>query len=134
MTMEPQMISDFNSAPCDGPVWVWIVLAVLFIPTATLIVAHWLLYQDIVIGFNLIENANDRCLECEEEKIQKEEEIEALKAEIVSLEGSNERLMDLARRKGSTLVTPKQEEKPLRPRYTAEERAAMWGSDGDNIQ
>lgn len=131
--MEPQMISDFNNVPCDGPLWVWIVLGALFIPIAGLIVVHGLLYSNVVLGINLIRNANDRRLECEDEKIQKEEEIEALKAEIVSLEGSNERLMDLARRKGSTLVTPKQEKRPERL-YTAKERAEMWGSDGDNIQ
>lgn len=123
--MEPQMISDFNSAPCDGPLWVWIWLGVCFLIAVALILLDAFLSPRRVLGLSLLKNERTRREMAEEMIIELEVEINSYKRK--------EHIVETANRKGFT-VPEKNEKKQyiaLQPR-TPEERAQTWGLDGDN--
>ena len=88
----------------------------------------------MVLLFATKENLVRRAHDAEDEVIRLESKVEAHEIKIAYLEGENETLRDLARksRYSKILETPESNAETLRPRYTPEERAEMWGSDGDN--
>jgi len=143
--IDGQMIANFNTTPPPGIwiIWIWIGWAMA--ASAFLIIVHALLGDSVAVRWGMLRNAVQRAENAENEVIEKGHVIEKLRAEVVSLEGVNERLIDLARRKGfrfgadggepSDLERFRQREmdsEPLRPQYTPEERAEMWGTDGEN--
>ena len=99
-----EMIANFNTAPPPG-IWItWAWLGVCFLASAFLIIADALLRSRVVFGVNLVQNANRRAQEAEDEIIRLESKVEAQDIEILYLRNENETLRELARRKGSYTV------------------------------
>jgi len=98
------MIANFNTAPPPG-IWItWAWLGVCFVASAVLIVLDALLRSRVILGINLLQNANRRAQEAEDEIIRLESKVEAKDIEILYLRNENETLRELARRKGSYTV------------------------------
>jgi hypothetical protein len=99
-----EMIANFNTAPPPG-IWItWAWLGVCFVASAVLIVLDALLRSRVILGINLLQNANRRAQEAEDEIIRLESKVEAKDIEILYLRNENETLRELARRKGSYTV------------------------------
>jgi len=101
---EGELIANFNTAPPPG-IWItWAWLGVCFVASAVLIVLDALLRSRVILGINLLQNANRRAQEAEDEIIRLESKVEAKDIEILYLRNENETLRELARRKGSYTV------------------------------
>lgn len=146
--IDGEMIASFNTAPPPG-IWItWAWIGVCFIASAVLIVLDALLRPRVLFGLGILENERRRREEAEEEIIQLESKVSAQEIRIDYLEGENETLRELARRKGFRMAgndedtdfdyTPppktrldewrdEKKKETLRPRYTPEERAEMLG-------
>jgi len=125
------MIADFNTTPPTGTGDVWLWLAVVFVAFCFLEWLWWMFGGYMVLVFATKENLVKRAHNAEDEVIRLESKVKACEIRITYLEGENETLREMARRSGSHVIN-QDEPEPLRPRYTPEQRAEMWGSDGDN--
>ena len=94
------MIANFNTAPPPGIWIIWAWIGVCFLASAVLIVLDALLRSRVILGINLLQNANRRAQEAEDEIIRLESKVEAKDIEILYLRNENETLRELARRKG----------------------------------
>ena len=101
---EGEMIANFNTAPPPGIWLTWVWLGVCFLVSAVLIVLDALLRSRVILGINLLQNANRRAQEAEDEIICLESKVEAKDIQILYLRNENETLRELARRKGSYTV------------------------------
>ena len=101
---EGEMIANFNTTPPPG-IWItWAWLGVCFLASAFLIIADALLRSRIIFGINLVQNANRRAQNAEDQIIRLESKVEAHEIQILYLQNENETLRELARRKGSYTV------------------------------
>ena len=98
---EGEMIANFNTAPPPGIWLTWVWLGVCFLASAVLIVLDALLRSRVILGINLVQNANRRAQEAEDEIIRLESKVHAKDIQILYLRNENETLRELARRKGS---------------------------------
>jgi hypothetical protein len=125
------MIADFNTTPPPGMGEVYMWLRVVFLAFCALELFWWMFGGYIVLTFATKENLVRRAHNAEDEVIRLESKVKACEIRITYLEGENETLRALAVRSGSRVVD-RDEPDRLRPKYTPEERAEMWGMDGDN--
>jgi len=126
---EGEMIADFNTAPPPG-IWItWAWLGVCFLASAVLIVLDALLRSRVILGINLVQNANRRAQEAEDEIIRLESKVEAKDIEILYLRNENETLRDMARRKRSYTVRDAEPEPNDDGRLWDEEPEEMEGYD-----
>lgn len=108
--IEGEMIANFNTAPPPG-IWItWAWLGVCFLASAVLIVLDALLRSRVILGINLLQNANRRAQEAEDEIIRLESKVEAKDIEILYLRNENETLRELARRKGFRMAEQEEED------------------------
>jgi hypothetical protein len=109
-------------------IWLWI--GACFIASAVLIILDELLRPRVVFGLGILENERRRREDAEEEIIQLESKVEAQEVHIEYLEGENETLRELARRRGFLRDEESEDHtETLRPRYTRDQWAEMLGGD-----
>lgn len=101
---EGEMIANFNTAPAAGYLFIWLWIGACFLASAVLIILDELLRPRVVFGLGVLENERRRRENAEEEIIQLESKVKAQEIRIEYLEGENETLRELARRKGSYTV------------------------------
>lgn len=104
------MIANFNTAPATGYAILWAWIGVCFIASAVLIVLDALLRPRVVFGLGILENERRRREDAEETIIQLESKVEACEIRIEYLEGENETLRELARRKGFRMAEQENED------------------------
>ena len=124
-----EMIANFNTAPPPGIWLTWVWLGVCFLASAVLIVLDALLRSRVILGINLVQNANRRAQEAEDEIIRLESKVESQDIEILYLKNENETLRDMARRKGSYTVRDAEPEPRDDGRLWDEEPEEMEGYD-----
>ena len=124
---EGEMIANFNTAPPPGIWLTWVWLGACFLASAVLIVLDALLRSRVILGINLVQNANRRAQEAEDEVIRLESKVEAKDIEILYLRNENETLRELARRKRSYTVRDAEPEPRDDGRLWDEEPEEMEG-------
>ena len=95
-----EMIANFNTAPPPGIWIIWAWIGICFLASAVLIVLDELLRPRVVFGLGILENERRRRENAEETIIKLESKVSAHEIRISYLEGENETLRELARRKG----------------------------------
>lgn len=105
------MVANFNTAPPPGIWIIWAWIGVCFLASAVLIILDAVLRPRVLFGFGILENERRRREDAEEEIIQLESKVEAHQIRISYLEGENETLRELARRKGSYAVRQDERER-----------------------
>lgn len=123
------MIANFNTAPPPGIWLTWVWLGVCFLASAFLIIADALLRSRVIFGINLVQNANRRAQQAEDEIIRLESKVKAKEIEILYLRNENETLRDMARRKGSYTVRDAEPEPNDDGRLWDEEPEEIEGYD-----
>jgi hypothetical protein len=125
-----EMIANFNTGPAAGYLFIWLWIGACFIASAVLIILDELLRPRVVFGLGILENERRRREDAEEEIIQLESKVEAQEVHIEYLEGENETLRELARRRGFLRDEESEDHtETLRPRYTRDQWAEMLGGD-----
>lgn len=124
-----EMIANFNTAPPPGIWLTWVWLGVCFLASAFLIIADALLRSRVIFGINLVQNANRRAQQAEDEIIRLESKVKAKEIEILYLRNENETLRDMARRKGSYTVRDAEPEPNDDGRLWDEEPEEIEGYD-----
>ena len=122
-----EMIANFNTAPPPGIWLTWVWLGVCFLASAVLIVLDALLRSRVILGINLLQNANRRAQEAEDEIIRLESKVKAKDIEILYLRNVSFSLRELARRKGSYTVRDAEPEPRDDGRLWDEEPEEMEG-------
>jgi hypothetical protein len=107
---EGEMIANFNTAPPPGIWIIWAWIGVCFLASAVLIVLDALLRPRVLFGFGILENERRRREDAEETIIHLESKVSAHEIRISYLEGENETLRELARRRGFKMTKPEEDD------------------------